>query len=79
VQRRLDLGENVVLHCLGGLGRSGMIAARVLVERGLAPAAAITAVRAARPGAIETAQQEAYVLGLDRLTAIAARPGRKPQ
>lgn len=79
VQRRLDAGENVVVHCLGGLGRSGMIAARLLVERGLAPAAAVAAVRAARPGAIETAPQEAYVLGLGRVTAPAARPARKPQ
>ncbi|MDZ7653150.1 MAG: phosphatase [Burkholderiaceae bacterium] len=79
VQRRLDAGDNVVLHCLGGLGRSGMIAARILVERGLAPAAAMAVVRAARPGAIETAQQEAYVLGLRRATAAAVLPGRKPQ
>jgi protein-tyrosine phosphatase len=79
VQHRLDRGENVVVHCLGGLGRSGMIAARVLVERGLAPKVAMAAVRAARPGAIETAQQEAYVLGQGRLTSPAARPARKPQ
>lgn len=79
VRRRLDAGENVVVHCLGGLGRSGMIAARILVERGLAPAAAMAAVRAARSGAIETAHQEAYVLGLGRVTAAAARPDRKPQ
>lgn len=54
----------VVVHCRGGLGRAGTIAARLLVERGMAPAAAIRQVRAARPGAIETVEQEAYVLGL---------------
>jgi ADP-ribosyl-[dinitrogen reductase] hydrolase len=79
VQRRLDGGENVVVHCLGGVGRSGMIAARILVERGLAPAVAMATVRAARPGAIETAQQEAYVLGLGGSSRAAARPARKPQ
>jgi predicted protein tyrosine phosphatase len=79
VLRRFDRGENVVVHCLGGLGRSGVIAARVLIERGLAPAAAMAAVRAARPGAIETAQQEAYVLGLGRSAVSAARASRKPQ
>jgi ADP-ribosyl-[dinitrogen reductase] hydrolase len=47
---------------MGGLGRSGMIAARLLVELGEEPRAAIQRVRAVRRGAIETAAQEAYVL-----------------
>ena len=38
-----------------------MIAARVLVQLGTEPVKAIEAVRAVRPGAIETAQQEAWV------------------
>jgi ADP-ribosyl-[dinitrogen reductase] hydrolase len=58
----LGEGRNVLVHCMGGLGRSGMIAARLLVEFGEEPRAAIQRVRAARPGAIETAAQEAYVL-----------------
>lgn len=60
LRRRCD----VVVHCRGGLGRAGTIAARLLVELGMAPAAAIVAVRAARPGAIETDAQEAHVLDL---------------
>jgi len=52
----------VLIHCTGGLGRSGMIAARLLVELGEEPRLAMQRVRAARPGAIETAAQEAYVL-----------------
>ena len=47
---------------MGGLGRSGMIAARLLVELGEEPRAAIQRVRQVRPGAIETAAQEDYVL-----------------
>ena len=57
----LDAGENVVVHCRGGLGRAGMISARLLVESGVEPEAAIGRVRAARPGAIETSQQEEWV------------------
>ncbi|QCI66654.1 dual specificity protein phosphatase family protein [Phreatobacter stygius] len=57
----LDLGGRLVIHCRAGLGRSGMIAARLLVERGLPAAAAIAIVRGARPGAIETAGQEAWI------------------
>ena len=55
-------GRNVLVHCMGGLGRSGMIATRLLVELGEEPPAAIQRVRQVRPGAIETAAQEDYVL-----------------
>jgi ADP-ribosyl-[dinitrogen reductase] hydrolase len=34
-------GANVLVHCKGGLGRAGMIAARLLVELGLPPEQAI--------------------------------------
>lgn len=60
----LDQGGRVVVHCKGGLGRSGTIAARLLVERGMPPADAIVEVRKARPGAIETREQSKYLLGL---------------
>lgn len=57
----LRAGRSVVIHCKGGLGRSGMIAARLLVELGWDPEHAIKEVRRARPGAIETAAQEEHV------------------
>ncbi len=57
----LRAGTNVLVHCKGGLGRAGTIAARLLVELGHAPDAAITALRTARPGAIETEAQRAWV------------------
>lgn len=55
---------DVVVHCRGGLGRAGTIAARLLVELGAEPANAIARVRAKRPRAIETSDQEEFVLGL---------------
>jgi len=54
-------GGRIVLHCRGGLGRTGLIAARLLVEFGMEPDEAIIAVRKARPGAIQTLSQEEYV------------------
>ncbi len=57
----LRRGGKICLHCMGGLGRSGTIAARLLVELGVPPEPAIRSVRAARPGAVETAEQEEYV------------------
>ena len=62
LRRKLEAGERVVLHCRGGLGRTGTIAARLAIELGEAPAAALQSVRAARKGAVETSVQEAYVL-----------------
>jgi len=43
------------------LGRTGTIAARLLIEFGLNPDDAIKEVRASRSGAIETSSQEQYV------------------
>ncbi len=57
----LSVKQSVVVHCLGGLGRSGTIAARLLVELGIDPDDAINRVRQSRPGAIETKAQEQYV------------------
>lgn len=48
-------GHDILVHCRGGLGRAGTI---------IEPATAIRQVRAVRPGAIETPEQEDYVLGI---------------
>jgi ADP-ribosylglycohydrolase/protein-tyrosine phosphatase len=61
LRRHLLAGGKVLLHCLGGLGRSGTVAARLLVELGTPPEAAMRAVRIARADAIETPAQEAHV------------------
>lgn len=59
----LKEGGRVVIHCRGGLGRSGIVAALLLIEAGMDSRTAVISVREARPGAIETIQQEAYVRG----------------
>ena len=63
LREELLRGGKILIHCKGGLGRSGMIAARLIVELGAAtPEEAIRQVRASRPGAIETHAQEKHVL-----------------
>lgn len=58
----VERGGAVVFCCMGGRGRTGMMAACLLVEIGYAPDAAIAAVRAVRAGTIETRAQEKFVL-----------------
>jgi ADP-ribosyl-[dinitrogen reductase] hydrolase len=62
----LERGGRIVVHCRGGLGRAGTIAALMLIERGWSAHQAISDVRAVRPGAIETAEQLRWVTRLAR-------------
>lgn len=61
-------GLTVVVHCRGGLGRTGLVAACCLVELGRAPGDAVALVRAARAGTIENQRQADFV------ASFAARP-----
>jgi protein-tyrosine phosphatase len=70
LRAELARGGAVFVHCRMGLGRTGTVGARLLVEMGMAPDEALRAVRDARPGAVETREQEAHVR--------AVPPGRGP-
>lgn len=61
IHQLLDAGGAVLIHCLGGRGRTGTLAARLLIEYGADADAAIKQVRKARDGAVETAMQETYL------------------
>ena len=62
IERAAASGEVVVIHCRGGLGRAGTVAAAFLVLRGHTPHDAVAAVRATRsPSAVETRAQEEWI------------------
>ena len=60
----LRAGGRVIVHCRGGLGRSGTVAARMLVELDVPAPEAIARVHGVRPGAIETPEQLRYIAAL---------------
>ncbi len=75
LREHLAQGQRILLHCRGGLGRTGTIAARLLAELGLPAQAAVAAVRKARPGTLETGAQVAHALAVLPILS-AAGPGK---
>lgn len=55
VTAAIDAGETVLIHCKGGRGRTGMLAAACLVEQGYTVETAIDTVRQYREGALTAA------------------------
>ncbi|MFT6926086.1 MAG: protein-tyrosine phosphatase [Psychromonas sp.] len=58
---RLARGEKIAMHCMGGSGRTGLLAAHLLLERDWALDEIIARVQALRPGAFKKADQIDYV------------------
>jgi protein-tyrosine phosphatase len=62
VARALWNGKNVLVHCRQGVGRSGLVAACLLVKKGMSPGAAINSVSAARGVPVpETTEQRDWI------------------
>jgi len=62
VDRALKDAKNVLVHCRQGVGRSGLVAACLLVRKGMSPGAAIEKVSAARGVAVpETEEQRVWI------------------
>ncbi|BCU70457.1 dual specificity protein phosphatase family protein [Stygiolobus caldivivus] len=64
----LRKGKGNLVHCIGGMGRTGTIIASYLVlVEGLDAESAIEEVRRYKPGAIQTYEQELFVFEIERL------------
>jgi protein-tyrosine phosphatase len=58
----LARGKRVNVHCRQGIGRSGLIAASILIAKGLRPAEAVQKVSSARKSAVpETVEQREWI------------------
>lgn len=75
IEGAVAAGGRVAVHCGAGLGRTGTLLACYLARRGLPAGEAIARVRAARPGAVETAGQVAAV---EAFAAALPRPRTPP-
>ena len=71
IAAELDAGKTVAVHCRQGIGRSGLIAAGVLVTSGKSPKEAIQTVSSARGVAVpETLEQRRWTQRLPSLVWV---------
>ena len=65
--RHLAPGKKLLVHCNGGVGRTGIVVGRILVDFGFKPEEAINMIQEARPGALEVPPQANFVLRMKKL------------
>jgi ADP-ribosylglycohydrolase/protein-tyrosine phosphatase len=68
-------GARILIHCKGGMGRTGTVAAMILHDLGMPMPEAIRQVRAAREGTVETAIQEEFLASY-RISTIGENAAR---
>ena len=66
IHQLLDIGKKMAIHCRGGSGRTGLIAAQIFIERGRPLPEAISAVRSIRPQALCLRVHQEYLARLAR-------------
>ncbi|UTW10891.1 cyclin-dependent kinase inhibitor 3 family protein [Marinobacterium rhizophilum] len=65
IRQLLIEGKNIAIHCKGGSGRTGLIAAQLLIECGVPLQQAIDKVQALRPRAIQSTDHVNYIRQLE--------------
>lgn len=74
LDKALTAGKKVAIHCRQGIGRSGLVAASLLVLSGIDPETAFRRVSAARGLPVpETSEQQDWVVELSREFAASGR------
>lgn len=57
----LDSGKKILIHCRGGVGRTGVLCACVLIHKGFTGTEAISYVRERRKGALKNLVQRIFI------------------
>jgi protein-tyrosine phosphatase len=62
-QRLIKITESkrILIHCRGGIGRTGLVLAGLFITLGEHPTRAIQKVRSKVPGSVETEEQEEFL------------------
>jgi protein-tyrosine phosphatase len=77
IEAALDQGKKITVHCRQGIGRSGLIAASLLVAKGTSPTAAVAQVGKVRRVVVpETPEQRAWI---DTFAATLSPAGQRHQ
>lgn len=61
IHAKLEKGEKLFIHCMGGIGRTSLLAGMIMVEQGASAKDAVEAIRAARRGSFIVPEQVAYL------------------
>jgi len=75
IEKHVERGGAVLVHCMGGVGRSGMATASYLVFKGYSTYEAIMHVRSIVPGAVENHWQARMIGVYELLLRILRRTG----
>ena len=64
IHQLLSDGKKIAIHCKGGSGRTGLMAAQIMLERGIDKAQVKQRIQALRPNALTLASHLAYFQSL---------------
>ena len=61
LEQQLNAGSAIAIHCMGGSGRTGIVAARLMLDQGVELDDAITQIQELRPKAFSFPVQREYI------------------
>ena len=65
IHRLLENQKSIAIHCKGGSGRTGMVAAQILLERGELLHKVVKKIQVLRPNAFNLAEQREYIESIE--------------
>lgn len=63
IEEHLSANHSVAIHCMGGSGRTGLIAGRLMLNQGFSSEDIISKIRALRPKSFSLDAQKNYIKG----------------